>query len=114
MPSGESVMHENPGAEEIRDLLAGSSTVAVVGLAARPYRTSHSIARSLRDFGVRILPVNPNLRGPILGEQLYASEEEVPEAVDIVDVFRRSEKVEPVAREPWRPELRSCGCSPAS
>jgi uncharacterized protein len=92
-------MHENPGAEEIRDLLAGSRTVAVVGLSDRRYRTSHSIARSLQDFGFRIFPVNPNLRGPVLGEEPYASVEEIPEGVDIVDVFRSSEKVMPTARD---------------
>ena len=92
-------MHENPGAEEIRDLLAGSRTVAVVGLSDRPYRRSHSIARSLQDFGFRIFPVNPNLRGPVFGEEPYASVEEIPEAVDIVDVFRSSEKVMPTARD---------------
>ena len=92
-------MHENPGAEEIRNLLAGSRTVAVVGLSDRPYRTSHSIAISLQDFGFRIFPVNPNLRGPVLGEEPYASVEEISEAVDIVDVFRSSEKVMPTARD---------------
>jgi predicted CoA-binding protein len=92
-------MHVNPGTEEIRDLLARSRTVAVVGLSDRPYRTSHSIARALQDFGFRIFPVNPNLRGPVLGEEPYASLANVPEAVDIVDVFRRSEKVMPVAKD---------------
>jgi predicted CoA-binding protein len=92
-------MHENPGTDEIKDLLASSRTVAVVGLSDRPYRTSHSIARALRDFGFKIFPVNPNLRGPVLGEEPYASVEEVPEAVDIVDVFRSSEKVMPTARD---------------
>jgi predicted CoA-binding protein len=92
-------MHENPSTDEIRDLLAGSRTVAVVGLSNRPYRTSHSIARALKDFGFRIFPVNPNLRGPVLGEEPFASVEEVPEAVDIVDVFRSSEKVMPTARD---------------
>jgi uncharacterized protein len=91
-------MHKNPGAKEIRDLLAGSRTVAVVGLSDRPYRTSHSVARSLQDLGFRIFPVNPNLGGPVLGEEPYASVEEVPEAVDIVDVFRRSEKILPAAK----------------
>jgi uncharacterized protein len=71
----------------------------VVGLSDRLHRTSHSIARALQDFGFRIFPVNPNLRGPILGEEPYASVEEIPEAVDIVDVFRRSEKVMPTARD---------------
>ncbi len=92
-------MHENPSTEEIRALLEGSHTVAVVGLSDRPYRTSHSIARALKDYGFRIFPVNPNLRGPVLGEEPYASLAEVPEAVDIVDVFRRSEKVMPVAKD---------------
>ena len=92
-------MHENPDAEEIRALLEGSRTVAVVGLSDRPYRTSHSIARSLQNFGFRIFPVNPNLHGPVLGEEPYASVEAIGAPVDIVDVFRRSEKVVPVARD---------------
>jgi uncharacterized protein len=92
-------MHENPSADEIRDLLARSRTVAVVGLSDRPHRTSHSIASSLQGFGFSIFPVNPNLGGPVLGEEPYGSVEEIPEAVDIVDVFRSSEKVMPTARD---------------
>jgi len=92
-------MHKNPGTEEIRDLLAGSRAIAVVGLSDRPYRTSHSIARFLQDFGFRIYPVNPNLSGPVLGEEPYASVEKIPEAVDIVDVFRSSEKIMPTAKD---------------
>jgi predicted CoA-binding protein len=92
-------MHENPSAEEIRALLESSSTVAVVGLSDRPYRTSHSIARALQGFGFKIFPVNPNLQGPVLGEQPYALVEEIGVPVDIVDVFRRSEKVMPTARD---------------
>lgn len=92
-------MHENPDAARIRDLLGGASTVAVVGLSDRPYRTSHAIGRALQGFGFKVLPVNPNLSGPVLGEQPYAAVEEIPEPVDIVDVFRRSEKVMPVAKD---------------
>src|SRR5829696_8993103 len=92
-------MHENSSTEEIRALLEGSRTVAVVGLSDRPHRTSHSIARALQDFGFRIFPVNPNLHGLVLGEEPYASVEEIGEPVDIVDVFRRSEKVAPAARD---------------
>ena len=92
-------MHENPSAEELRALLESSRTVAVVGLSDRPYRTSHSIARALQDFGFRIFPVNPNLHGPVLGEEPYASVEEIGAPVDIVDVFRRSEKVVPAASD---------------
>ncbi len=92
-------MHENPSAEEIRDLLQSSRTVAVVGLSDRPHRTSHSIARALQDVGFRIFPVNPNLDGPVLGEEPYALVEEIGAPVDIVDVFRRSENVMPTARD---------------
>ena len=92
-------MHENPSTEEIRALLEGSRTVAVVGLSDRPYRTSHAIARALQDFGFRVFPVNPNLRAPVLGEEPYSSVEEIPGPVDIVDVFRRSEKVMPTAKD---------------
>ena len=92
-------MHENPSVEEIRTLLEGSRTVAVVGLSERPHRTSYSIARALQGFGFRIFPVNPNLHEPVLGEEPYALVEEIGERVDIVDVFRRSEKVMPTARD---------------
>jgi predicted CoA-binding protein len=100
MPSErESGMHENPSLEEIRALLEGSRTVAVVGLSDRPHRTSHSVARALQGFGFKIFPVNPNLHGPVLGEEPYGSVEEIGVAVDIVDVFRRSENVMPTARD---------------
>ena len=92
-------MHANPDAGQIKDLLEGARTVAVVGLSDRPYRTSHAIARALRGFGFRIFPVNPNLPGPVLGEGPYAKIEEIPEPIDIVDVFRSSEKVMPVAQD---------------
>ena len=92
-------MHANPDAGRIRELLSGARTIAVVGLSEKPYRTSHAIARVLQGFGYRIFPVNPNLQGPVLGEEPYATVEEIPERVDVVDVFRRSEKVAPVARD---------------
>jgi uncharacterized protein len=92
-------MHANPDAGQIKNLLEGARTVAVVGLSDRPYRTSHAIARALQGFGYKIFPVNPNLSGPVLGEEPYATVEEIPEPVDIVDVFRSSEKVMPVARD---------------
>ncbi len=92
-------MHENPGPEEIQNLLSGARTVAVVGLSDRPYRTSHAIARALQGFGFRIFPVNPNLEGPVLGEDPYSRLQEIPEGVDIVDVFRRGETVFPVAED---------------
>ena len=92
-------MHQNPSTEEIRALLEGARTVAVVGLSDKPYRTSHSIARALQDFGFKVFPVNPNLSGPVLGEEPYNSVEEIEDTIDIVDVFRRSEKVMPTAKD---------------
>lgn len=95
-------MRENPTDEEIRALLEGVRTVAVVGLSDKPHRTSHAIARALQGYGLRVFPVNPTLRGPVLGEEPYRTVEEVPEPVDLVDVFRRSELTPPVARDAVR------------
>ncbi len=92
-------MHRNPNNEEMKRLLEESRNIAVVGLSDNPYRTSHAIARFLQGVGYRIFPVNPNLTGPVLGEEPYATVEEIPEEVDIVDVFRRSELTPPVARD---------------
>lgn len=92
-------MHQNPEPEEIHRLLSEARTVAVVGLSDRPHRTSHAIARALQDFGFRIFPVNPNLKSPVLGEEPYSRVREIPEGVDVVDVFRRSETVFPVAED---------------
>jgi uncharacterized protein len=92
-------MHANPDLREIRDILQRSGRVAVVGLSDSPYRTSHRIAEALQGFGFKIFPVNPNLRGPVLGEEPYESVQDIPTAVDIVDVFRRSGKVMPVAED---------------
>ncbi len=92
-------MHKNPSREEIKDILEGMRNVAVVGLSDSPYRTSHAIARAMQNAGYRIFPVNPNLTGPVLGEEPYATVEEIPEQVNVVDVFRRSEKVMPTAKD---------------
>jgi uncharacterized protein len=92
-------MHKNPDAGEIKRILEESHNVAVVGLSDSPFRTSHAVASAIQRAGYRIFPVNPNLTGPVLGEEPYATVQEIPEPVDIVDVFRRSEKVPPVAED---------------
>ncbi|MDP8940026.1 MAG: CoA-binding protein [Actinomycetota bacterium] len=92
-------MYKNPSDEEIRNLLEGARNVAVVGLSDKPYRTSHAIARVLQSFGYRIFPVNPNLTGPVLGEEPYSTVAEIEEPIDIVNVFRRSENVPSVAED---------------
>jgi uncharacterized protein len=76
---------------EIRDVLQRAQTIAVVGLSDRMDRDSNGVARFLQRNGYRIIPVNPNLRGTVLGEQPYASLRDIREHVDIVDIFRRPE-----------------------
>jgi uncharacterized protein len=85
---------------EIRRALEGAGTVAVVGCSPNPARPSHVISRYLQESGYRVVPVNPGHR-EILGEKCYRSLSEVPREVriDIVDVFRRSSEVGPVADE---------------
>ena len=92
-------MHKNPSSTEIKHLLEEARNVAVVGLSEKAYRTSHGIARLLQNWGYRIFPVNPNLTGPVLGEEPYATVDGIPERVDIVNVFRRSKKVLPIAHD---------------
>ena len=81
--------------DEIRRLLSSSKTIAVVGLSAKPYRPSHGVSEYMQSRGYRIIPVNPNLT-EVLGEKSYPALDDVPERVDIVNVFRRPEAVEPV------------------
>ena len=84
---------------EIKDLLGRARTVAVVGMSDRPGRPSYSVATYLQRNGYRVLPVNPNLRGPVLGEQPYASLRDITEHVDIVDIFRRPQYVPEVVED---------------
>jgi predicted CoA-binding protein len=86
----------DPG--EIRTALEAARSIAVVGCSPNPARPSHAIARYLMEQGYRVVPVNPGHRA-ILGETCYASLTEIPQEVqiDIVDVFRRSDQVAPIA-----------------
>lgn len=79
----------------IPDLLRRSRTIAVVGLSGKKFRPSYGVAEYMQGQGYRIVPVNPN-ESEILGEKVYASLEDVPEHIDIVDIFRRSEFVPPI------------------
>ena len=89
----------NPPDEEsaITDLLASSKTIAVVGLSSKPFRPSFGVSQYLQSAGYRIIPVNPN-ESSILGEKSYARLEDIPEKIDIVDIFRRSELVPEVVK----------------
>jgi len=85
---------------ELRDVLARAKTIAVVGLSDKPDRDSNEVARYLQSQGYRIVPVNPMLT-EVLGEKAYPSLSAIPAdvRVDLVDVFRRSDHVPPVAEE---------------
>jgi uncharacterized protein len=74
------------------EILKNSRTIAVVGLSSRRHRPSYGVAEYLKSAGYRVIPVNPK-ETEILGEKCYARLEDIPERVDIVDVFRRSEFV---------------------
>jgi predicted CoA-binding protein len=78
--------------DPVAELLRASKTIAVVGLSGNPARPSHEVAAYLQRVGYRIIPVNPDVR-EVLGEKAYARLEDVPEKVDIVDIFRRTEEV---------------------
>jgi predicted CoA-binding protein len=76
----------------ITEILHNSRTIAVVGLSGKRYRPSYGVAEYMKRAGYRIIPVNPN-ETEVLGERSYPDLESVPEPVDIVDIFRRSEFV---------------------
>lgn len=91
---------QNPSREQIGTLLQAAGNIAVVGLSDKPDRTSYMVSHAMQSRGYRIIPVNPAAAGQqILGETCYASLADVPEPIDIVDVFRRSEFCADVARE---------------
>lgn len=93
------MMFQNPSDQERAQLLKEAKNIAVVGCSNKPERTSYMIAKALQQAGYRIFPVNPKLTEPVLGEKPYASLKEIEEPIDIVNVFRRSDQVEPIARE---------------
>jgi hypothetical protein len=78
--------------DAITEILASAKTVAVVGLSPKPYRASYGVSETLQASGYRIFPVNPK-ETELLGEKCYARLEDIPEKIDIVDIFRRSEFV---------------------
>jgi len=78
--------------DDVRALLTGTRTWAVVGCSPDPARDSHRIAALLQREGFRVIPVNPRAGEELLGERCYASLHDVPEPVDVVDVFRRADE----------------------
>jgi predicted CoA-binding protein len=84
-----------PQPDPIAELLKKAKTIAVVGLSDNPLRPSHGVAAYMQSHGYRIIPVNPKI-AECLGEKAYATVLDVPEKIDIVNIFRRPEYVEEV------------------
>jgi len=84
----------------LRRILKENRVIAVVGLSADWYRPSFFAAKYMQEHGYRVIPVNPRYAGKqVLGERCYASLREIPDKVDLVDVFRKSDDVMPVAED---------------
>jgi predicted CoA-binding protein len=90
--------YQNPSDQELKRLLTDANTIAVVGASSNPEKASHGIMQQLQKAGYRVIPVNPR-EAKVLGERSYPSLGDVPERIDIVDVFRRSEDTPGIADE---------------
>jgi len=88
--------HANPSDGELTQLLTDATTIAMVGASSNPDKESHGIMRKLLSVGYRVIPVNPR-ETEVLGERAYPSLIDVPERIDIVDVFRRAEDTPSIA-----------------
>lgn len=88
----------NATSEEIHSILKAAKTIAVVGLSPKEDRPSHTIALYLKDQGYRVIGVNPGV-SEIFGEKVYKSVAEIPEEIDIVDIFLRRENIRPVVED---------------
>jgi uncharacterized protein len=84
--------------DQITELLRQAKTIAVVGLSSSPLRASHGVAAYLQSQGYRIIPVNPEI-AEALGEPAYPTLLDVPDKIDIVDIFRRPEAVPDIVRQ---------------
>ena len=94
-------MASSPETDPVTELLRHARTIAVVGLSDDPLRPSHGVSAYMQSQGYRIIPVNPQIES-CLGERAYASLLEVPEKIDIVNIFRRPEFVEEIVDQAIR------------
>src|SRR5476649_1859048 len=90
--------HANPSDAELKQILTAAKTIAIVGASSNPDKTSYGIMQKLQSVGYRVIPVNPR-ETEILGERSYPSLADLPERIDIVDVFRRAEDTPAIADE---------------
>jgi len=90
--------HSNPTDDQIKDLLTHATTIAMVGASSNPEKASHGIMKKLMSVGYKVIPVNPR-ETEVLGQRSYPSLVDIPERVDVVDVFRRAEDTPPIDDE---------------
>jgi len=90
--------HANPSDRELVALLTSSTTIAMVGASSNREKASYGIMQQLQRAGYRVIPVNPR-ESEVLGERAYPSLIDVPERIDVVDVFRRAEGTPAIANE---------------
>lgn len=84
----------------LRRILSENHVIAIVGLSADWFRPSYFAAKYMQEHGYRVIPVNPRYAGQkLLGETCYASLKDIPDKVDLVDVFRKTEDVMPIAKD---------------
>lgn len=91
-------MSDSTDINTLRRILRDCKTIAVVGLSANWYRPSYFAAKYMQEHGYRVIPVNPMYQ-EVLGQKCYASLKDIPEKIDIVDCFRKSQDIEPIADE---------------
>lgn len=91
-------MFVNPDAQARCALLKSLKTIAVVGLSPNAARPSYGVSKAMQDFGFRVIPVHPAAT-EILGEKVYPSLKDIPEKIDLVDVFRSAEFIDGVVDE---------------
>lgn len=87
--------------QEIQQILKDTKTIAVVGISHKAHRASYQVAKFLIEKGYTVIPVNPKYE-EVLGQACYAKLEDIPVAVDMVDCFRRSEEIVPIAESAVR------------
>ena len=97
---------ENPGPEERCALLKRVKTIAVVGLSPNPARPSYAVAKAMQAYGYTIVPVHPTAR-EVLGIKAYPRLADVPQPIDLVNVFRRAEHIDAVVDDCLRPRLKT-------
>ena len=90
--------HRNPSDQELKQLLTRARTIAMIGASSNPEKASYGIMQQLQKVGYRVIPINPR-ETEVLGERAFASLSDVPEPIDIVDVFRRAEDTPAIANE---------------